>query len=140
MTITNTKNIEIEVEVPFHDLDPIGIVWHGHYVRYLELARCALLERLGYNYDHMATSGYAWPVIDLQLRYIKGAIFKQRLKVHAEIVEWENRLKINYLISDAANGRRMTKGYTVQVAVDIKTREMQLQSPKVLLDKLGINT
>lgn len=130
--------VEIEIEVPFHDLDPIGIVWHGHYVRYLEVARCALLERLGYNYDHMAASGYAWPVIDLQLRYIKGATFKQKLKVRAEIVEWEHRLKIDYLITDAVSGERMTKGYSVQVAVEIKTREMQLQSPAALLEKLGL--
>lgn len=129
---------EIEIEIPFHDLDPIGIVWHGHYVRYLEVARCALLERLGYNYDHMAASGYAWPVIDLQLRYIKGAIFKQKLKVRAEIVEWEHRLKLDYLITDAATGERMTKGYSVQVAVEIKTGEMQLQSPAALLEKLGL--
>ncbi|MEK6806580.1 MAG: acyl-CoA thioesterase [Pseudomonadota bacterium] len=138
MTPSAPHVIEIEIEIPFHDLDPIGIVWHGHYVRYLEVARCALLERLGYNYDHMAASGYAWPVIDLQLRYIKGAAFKQKLKVRAEIVEWEHRLKIDYLITDVATGERMTKGYSVQVAVEIKTREMQLQSPAALLEKLGL--
>ncbi len=136
MTSYASHAIEIEIEVPFHDLDPVGIVWHGHYVRYLELARCALLERLGYNYDHMAASGYAWPVIELQLRYIRGATFKQKLKVRAEIVEWENRLKVDYLITDAVTGERMTRGYSVQVAVDIKTREMQLQSPAALLDKI----
>lgn len=137
MSTAPVIEIEIEIEVPFHDLDPIGIVWHGNYVRYIEIARCALLERIGYNYDHMAASGYSWPVIDVQLRYIKGATFKQKLKIRAEIVEWENRLKIDYVIRDAATGERMTKGYSVQVAVDIKTGEMQLQSPRALLDKLS---
>ncbi len=132
--------IDIDIDIPFHDLDPIGIVWHGHYVRYIEIARCALLERLGYNYDHMAASGYSWPVIDLQLRYIKGAVFKQKLTISAQIVEWENRLKIDYVIRDAVTRERMTKGYSVQVAVNIRTGEMQLQSPPVLLKKLGVGT
>ena len=36
----------IEVEIPFHDVDMMAVAWHGHYVRYIELARCALLERI----------------------------------------------------------------------------------------------
>jgi acyl-CoA thioester hydrolase len=38
---------EVELEVPFFDLDPMNIVWHGNYVKYLEVARCALLETIG---------------------------------------------------------------------------------------------
>ncbi|MNG27181.1 hypothetical protein D3C84_1122710 [compost metagenome] len=49
-------------------------------------------------------------------------------------MEWENRLKINYLISDLASGERLTRASSVQVAVHIASREMQLASPKVLID------
>ena len=42
---------EIEVVPPFFDIDSMDIVWHGHYVKYLELARCALLEKFGYGYQ-----------------------------------------------------------------------------------------
>ncbi len=132
------QEAEVFIEVPFHDLDPAGIVWHGNYARYFELARCALLEGLGYNYDHMRDSGYFWPVIDFGMRYVKPAHFKQRLAVRARLVEWEYRLKIEYLIRDAATGARLTKGHSVQVAVDLKTGEMQLNSPPVLLQKLGV--
>ena len=83
---------EAEIQVQFFDLDPMQVVWHGHYVKYLEVARCALLDTIGYNYAQMKDSGYAWPVIDMRLRYIDSATFGQRLKLRAEIVEWENRL------------------------------------------------
>jgi acyl-CoA thioester hydrolase len=115
------------------------VVWHGHYVKYLEVARCALLNRIDYNYAQMKDSGYAWPVIDMHLRYIDSATFGQRLKLRAEIVEWENRLKIDYLITDAASGRRLLRGSTTQVAVDMLTREMCFVSPAVLFQKLGIS-
>lgn len=125
---------DTEVLVPFFDVDSLNIVWHGHYVKYLEVARCALLDKLGHDYNQMRDSGYAWPVIDLQLRYVRGAVFGQRLNVRASLVEWENRLKIDYLITDVTTGERMTRASTTQVAVEIASREMQLASPKVFLD------
>jgi acyl-CoA thioester hydrolase len=125
---------DVEILVPFFDVDMMEVVWHGHYVKYFEEARCALLDRLGHNYRQMRDAGYAWPVIDLQLRYIRGAQFGQRIRVRADLVEWENRLKINYLITDVATGERMTRGSSVQVAVEIATREMLLASPRVFVE------
>lgn len=124
---------EIEFAVPFFDVDSMEVVWHGHYVKYLEVARCALLDKLGHNYQQMRASGYAWPIIDLQLRYVRGAQFGQQIKVRADLIEWQNRLKINYLISDVVTGERLTRASSVQVAVEIASREMQLASPRVLV-------
>ena len=125
---------DTEILVPFFDIDTMNVVWHGHYVKYLEVARCALLDKIGHNYTAMLESGYAWPVIDMQLRYVRGATFGQTLNVRASLVEWENRLKVNYLITDLASGERLTRAMTVQVAVDIASRELQLASPKRFTD------
>jgi acyl-CoA thioester hydrolase len=129
---------EVELQVQFFDLDPMEIVWHGNYVKYLEIARCALLDSIDYNYVQMKDSGYAWPIIDMHLRYAGSATFGQRIKVKAEIVEWENRLKIDYAVRDVESGRRLTRASTMQVAVDIVTGEMCFVSPKILFEKLGI--
>ncbi len=127
---------EVEVLVPFFDVDSMDVVWHGHYIKYFEVARCALLDRIGHNYQQMRDAGYAWPVIDVQLRYMRGARFNQRIIVRADLVEWENRLKINYLITDAETGERMTRGTSVQVAVEMASREMLLASPKVFVEAI----
>jgi acyl-CoA thioester hydrolase len=129
---------ETELKVQFFDLDPMEVVWHGRYVEYLEVVRSVLLDGIGYNYSEMKASGYAWPVIDMHLRYSESARFGQRLKLRAEIVEWENRLKIDYLITDAASGRRLVRASTTQVAVEIASHEMCFVSPPVLLEKLGV--
>jgi len=129
---------EVEIDVPFFDVDLMEIVWHGHYVKYFEIARCALLDKIGYNYMQMRESGYTWPVIDIRLRYAKPAKFEQKIIVSAAIVEWENRLKINYKIVDKLTGTRLTRGHSCQVAVDIKTEEMCYESPAVLWEKLGL--
>ncbi len=130
-------HLDTEVLVPFFDVDSMNVVWHGHYIKYLEVARCALLDHIGHTYTQMLESGYAWPIIDIQLRYVRGAVFGQRLIVRASLVEWENRLKINYLISDAATGERMTRATTTQVAVLIANREMQLASPAVFTEAVA---
>jgi acyl-CoA thioester hydrolase len=129
---------ETELQVQFFDLDPMEIVWHGNYVKYLEIARCALLDSIDYNYVQMKESGYAWPVIDLHVRYAAPASFGQRIKLRATLVEWENRLKIDYVITDAVSGRRLTRASTTQVAVEIATGEMCFVSPPVLFEKLGV--
>jgi len=136
-----TKRIyptSVDLEIPFHDVDMMEVVWHGHYAKYFEIARCALLEKIDYNYPQMRDSGYTWPVIDLNMRYIKPAVFGQIITVQAAIVEWENRLKINYLIIDKDTGARLTKGHSIQVAVDMRTKGMCFESPRILFKKLGV--
>ena len=139
MTKKNDFSAVAIIEIPFHDVDAAEIAWHGHYVKYFEIARCKLLDKIDYNYPKMKASGYFWPIIDINLRYIQPARFAQIICVKAELVEWEHRLKIKYLITDVETGRRLTKGTSVQVAVEIASGEMLLASPEVLYQKLGIS-
>ena len=129
---------EIDVTPAFFDVDVMEIVWHGHYVKYLELARSALLAKYDYDYPRMRESGYAWPIVDMRLKYVKPAAYGQALKVRAQIVEWENRLRIESLIRDATTGARLNSAYTIQVAVDMATREMCFVCPEVLWQRLGV--
>lgn len=128
---------EIDLEVPFHDVDSMAVAWHGHYVKYVELARCALLRRIDYDYPQMHASGYLWPIVELHLKYVRPARYGHRIRVAATLVEYENRLKIAYLISDAQTGERLTKGHSVQVAVDAGTGELQYVAPDVLRNKFA---
>lgn len=128
--------VEVEMTIPFHDVDMMEVVWHGHYVRYLEIARCELLEQIDYSYLQMRDSGFAWPVIDMRLRYAQPMRFTQRIAIEARLTEWEHRLKVDYCIRDAASRQRLTRAWTVQVAVDVNSQEMCLASPQLLIDKL----
>lgn len=134
--LTSTLSAEALIEVPFHDVDVMDVAWHGHYVKYFELARCALLRRLDYDYPQMRDSGYAWPVVECYLKYVRPARYGQQLKARATLREWENRLRFDYEIRDAVSGERLTKGYTVQVAVDIASGELQFVSPDCLMKRV----
>jgi acyl-CoA thioester hydrolase len=111
----------IIIKVPFHDIDVMSMVWHGHYVKYFEEARSALLDKIGYNYREMRESGYIWPIIDMRIKYIKPIRLGGHIRVRALLAEYENRLMIEYLVTDADSGTRLTKGYTCQVAVELES-------------------
>lgn len=130
---------EIALEPAFHDCDPMNVVWHGHYFKYLEIARCALLRRFDYDYPQMQASGWLWPVVDARIKYVRPLHFGQKLRVGARIVEWENRLRIDYEIHDEASGERLTRAHTIQVAVDAATGELQYVCPQVLWQRLGVD-
>ena len=132
----NKLSATVDIEVPFHDVDAMAVAWHGHYVKYLELARCALLRRFDYDYPQMQASGYLWPIVECHLKYVRAARYGQKLRVEATLLEYENRIKIGYLIRDGESGEKMTKAYTTQVAVDATTRELQFISPPIVLRNL----
>jgi acyl-CoA thioester hydrolase len=129
----------VTMTIPFHDTDAMGVVWHGNYFRYFEIAREALLKQFGYGYRQMQESGYVWPIIDTRVKYIAPVYFEQQITVQAQLDEYENRLRIKYKVFDV-NGKRVTTGYTIQVAVEAKSGEMCYVSPQILFDKLGITS
>lgn len=127
---------EIVVTAQFGDVDPMHVVWHGVYVRYLEQARSALMDVVGYNYVEMDASGYAYPIVDLRLKYIKPIRLLQKVAVVATIVEYENRLKIDYVCRDFASREILTKASTVQVALTATNFELCFECPPALVDKV----
>jgi len=137
MRKTGPLTENLEVDVAFHDVDSMAVVWHGHYLKYLENARWALMDRIGHGYADMVASGYVWPIIECHLRYVRAARFGDRLRVQASLVEWETRLAVNYLVLDAGSGARVARGRTVQVAVEGRTGEMLFRSPQGFLDAVG---
>jgi acyl-CoA thioester hydrolase len=127
---------EIEIKASFYDVDSMHVVWHGNYVKYLEDARCALLDKIGYDYIAMKESGYAWPIVNMSIKYISPTRFKQTVRIRATLEEYENCLKIKYILSDAETGKKIAKAETLQMAVDMETTEALYFSPTALLDKV----
>ncbi|HAI30427.1 acyl-CoA thioesterase [Thalassospira tepidiphila] len=123
-------------KVQFYHLDPMNVVWHGNYVQFFENARCALLDKVDYNYPQMDQSGFVWPVVDMRVKYVAPCHFGQEITITASLREYENRLKIDYLVTDAKTGQKLTKGFTIQVAVEKHSGEMLYRSPDFFIEKM----
>jgi len=130
----STLSITCSMRVAFYDVDSYRIVWHGAYPKYLEIARGELLEKIGYTYADMEKEQFFFPIIDMRLKYIDSLVVGQRFTISATLVEWENRLVIDYVIYDEDSGKRITKARTTQASVKMPEKITQFTSPQSLID------
>lgn len=126
----------VEFQVEFYDVDSMQVAWHGNYVKYMEVARCALLRKIGYDYNEMTKSGYVWPVVDMHVKYLRPMFFMQKVRCEVTLQEYEICLKLSYKFTDAATGQLLTKAESTQMAVDLKTKESQVGSPMCFVEKV----
>ena len=130
--ITSTSEITVE----FYDLDPMNVVWHGNYVKYLEKARCDLLEKIGYTYDDMRAENVMYPIATVELKFVKSAFFKQKLTVETELDEYQPAMVIKYRILDAETKELLCKAKTMQICVNLQTRESVYNAPENFVKKI----
>lgn len=126
----------VALKAHFYDLDPMQVVWHGNYPRFLEQARCALLDKIAFNYPEMAATNYIWPIVEMRIKYVRPIRLSQEVRVTATLVEYENRIRIDYRITDLASGETLTKAQTTQVAVDREANEICFESPPELQESV----
>ena len=124
------------IEVSFFDLDPMNIVWHGNYIKYLEIARCDMLDKLGYTYMDMRDDGFSYPVATMDLKFVKPATFAQKLEVVTQVVEIEPCLIMKYVIYDTVTREKLFSAKSMQICVDLKTGKSLYDAPKRLLEKV----
>ena len=130
MSLFQTK---YEFKISFEDLDPMYIVWHGNYMRYMEQARCDLLSKLNYTYTNMKNDGYAYPIAKMEVKYIKPAFFEDVLTMELDIISVEPTLDIKYKIYNKKTGEKIFEAKTMQIAVDMNTKESIYSAPKGLI-------
>lgn len=133
-----TKFLEntVEFKIDFFEVDSMRIVWHGNYINYFERARCAFLDKIGYNYIAMEESGYIFPVTEVKCKYVKSLHFGDLCRARAILVEYENMIKFNFELYNAKTGELTTKGSVSQMCIDAKTGETQFVCPQIWRDKV----
>jgi len=127
---------EVEFKIDFFEVDSMKIVWHGNYINYFERARCALLDKIGYNYIAMEESGFSYPVVDVRIKYVRSLHFGDTCRAKATLAEYENMIKIQFELYNAKTGKLTTKGSVTQMCIDMKTGETQFVLPKVWTEKV----
>ena len=122
----------LDYEIPFHDNDMVGIVWHGNYFKYFEMARDKLLERLDLSVPQYHIG---LPVIKSYSRYRQPLTFMDHIKIYASISEYENYLNFDFAVQNAA-GKVVTEGYTKHAAFDLQKRELLFAVPDFIQQRI----
>lgn len=130
------KNLisETTFRVPFFDLDPMNVVWHGNYVKYMEIARCDFFRKIKYTYDDMREDGIMYPIAKMDFKFIKSAKFDEEITVRCSLKELEPAIIFKYEIF--SGGEKIFVGNTMQIGVNIETGESMFEAPKRLKESL----
>jgi acyl-CoA thioester hydrolase len=75
--------------------------------------------------------------VHLQVKYVKPIRMAQEMVITTTLTEYENRLRLDYVIRDRATREVLTRAYTIQVAVAVATGELCLESPPVLIERVS---
>lgn len=122
----------VRVRVRFQEVDSLRIVWHGHYVSYLEDARVALGEEYGIGYNDIANADLVAPIVKLSCNYLAPTRRDEELDVTARLVcDGAPKLVFYYEIRRAHDGVLAATGETVQVFTNIGG-DIMLTAPKFL--------
>ena len=119
-----------EVLVRFNEADPLGIVWHGHYIRYFEDGREAFGNTHGLGYLDVYKQGFVIPVVNVQCDFKKSLRYGDRVIVETKYLPCEAaKMKFTYRLFNAATGELVATGSSVQVFLDKEGSVLQLANP-----------
>lgn len=125
-----TLSNRTEVLIRFNEADPLGIVWHGHYIRYFEDGREAFGNMHGLGYLDVYKKGFVIPVVSVHCEYKRSLRYGDSIIVETTYLPCAAaKLKFNYRIFNAATNEVVATGYSVQVFLSKEDSVMQLINP-----------
>lgn len=129
------KTHQTFVKVRYSETDQMGVVHHGNYAQYLELARIEWLEQFGVSYKKMEEEGIMLPVYAMEFRFLRPATFDEVLKIETKLLSAPGvRIEFSYKIFNNRN-EVITTASTVLVFMDAATKR-PMRCPEFLAEKL----
>ena len=129
------KPDEIEIRVRYAETDQMGVVHHGNYALYLEMARIEWLRKLGISYKNMEENGIGLPVVSLSINFKKSAFYDDVIKVKTQLKKQPTALvNFDYILTNQ-NDELLCTAEVVLAFMDMKTKR-PTRPPKYFLEAL----
>ncbi len=125
------------VKVRYAETDQMGVVHHGNYAEYFEIARLDWLRTFGISYKSMEQEGIMLPVYELHCKFIKSAFFDDELRIETTLIKIPTiKIEFKYKVYNQDN-QLLTKASTVLVFMNTETRR-PIRCPDYILKKLTV--
>lgn len=130
------KPDEIEIRVRYAETDQMGVVHHGNYALYLEMARIEWLRKLGISYKNMEENGIGLPVVSLAINFKKSAVYDDVIKVKTQLKKQPTALvEFEYKLTNQ-NDELLCTAEVVLAFIDMTTKR-PTRPPKYFLEALN---
>ena len=138
MEAQTRPSYEVTLKVPFYDLDPMQIVWHGNYLKYFDIARSELYDHLGVDlFAFHDRTRYIFPIIRSFVKHIRPLKRGDEFLCRATVKEARTKIVVVFEIRLVKDGTLCTRGSTEQVAVREPEMEMEFSIPEEICRALG---
>ncbi len=138
MSATPVLEHSIRYTVPFHDLDPMGVVWHGNYLKYFEHAREALFDQNQVNlFEVYRDTAYAFPIVRSEIKHIHPLRYRDEITCIARLTDANRMLVVEFEIRLTETNELCTRGKTKQVAVRYPDMTLEQAIPAHIREALG---
>ena len=87
---------ETQLRVRYAETDQMGVVYHSNYFPWFETARAESIRQLGFTYADMEKMGIIMPVIEVQCRYFRPAVYDDLLRIKVILKELPVHHKIEF--------------------------------------------
>ena len=135
----NQISFEAKYTVPFFDLDPMQIVWHGNYLNYFEIARGGLFIHCGVDlYSYYERQKILFPIIRTATKHIYPLRHLDEIIIKATLVDANIKLVVDFEIRRAQDGKVCTRGRTEQVTVKVPEMETIFSIPEEIRRAFGL--
>jgi acyl-CoA thioester hydrolase len=125
---------ETLIRVRFSDVDSMGVVWHGQYIRYFEDGREDFGNKFGINYLDFYGQGILVPIVKIECNYKKPLIYGDIALVETRFADCVAAKTIfNYTIFNNSNHEVVATGSTTQVFMNLD-RDLLLNFPPFFLE------
>lgn len=120
--------------VSFFEADPLGIMWHGHYIKLFEHGREDFGRQFGLSYMDIYRAGYAAPIIHIQCDYKKSLQYNDTCWIETVYIPQEAaKLRFDYSVLSDDKQTIMATGHSIQVFLKESDRQLQLIAPDFFL-------
>tara|TARA_B100000900_G_scaffold339269_1_gene301655 strand:- start:48 stop:476 length:429 start_codon:yes stop_codon:yes gene_type:complete len=116
--------------------DHAGVLWHGHYLNWLEEARLDALSKVGIRYIDLIKEGYEMPVVSIDIKYKSPIFHGEEILIESEfLINDSPRIKVksNFI---GRNKITMTSSSIDLVLISKETFSIVRKRPKFLLEAL----
>jgi acyl-CoA thioester hydrolase len=138
MEAQKRQSHEVKMKVPFFDLDPMQIVWHGNYLKYFDIARNELFDGLGVDlFEFHDRTRYIFPIIRTAVKHIRPLKRGDEFICRATVKEGRTKIVVAFEIRLVADGTVCARGTTEQAAVLAPEMEMVYTIPEEISRALG---
>jgi acyl-CoA thioester hydrolase len=123
-----------ETRIRFSEVDALGIVWHGNFVKYLEDGRESFGSRFGLGYQEVYDQGLLTPLVNLEIDYLTRVAYGEEIVIETEYVPCEAaKIMFHYRIYRKSDQSLVLRARTTQVFTNLEG-ELELSNPSFYVD------